>query len=84
MTSRNRKSGQGATTTERGSAKKSKGQGLLSDDELKDIAEQYVSGITAVQVVEIFTSREVRFSEATFRKYVQQGLLPRSRRVGSP
>jgi DNA-binding transcriptional MerR regulator len=35
-----------------------------------------------VQVVDIFTRRGIRFSEATFRKYVQQGLLPRSRRVG--
>lgn len=38
--------------------------------------------MTAVQVVEVFASRGMRFSEATFRKYVQQGLLPRSRRVG--
>ena len=30
----------------------------------------------------MFASRGIRFSEATFRKYVQQGLLPRSKRVG--
>lgn len=35
-----------------------------------------------MQIVDIFVSRGVRFSEATFRKYVQQGLVPRSRRVG--
>jgi DNA-binding transcriptional MerR regulator len=32
--------------------------------------------------VEIFRPKGVRLSEATFRKYVQAGLLPRSRRVG--
>ena len=35
-----------------------------------------------MQVVDVFTSRSIKFSEASFRKYVQQGLLPRSRRVG--
>jgi len=43
---------------------------------------EHADGLTSVQVVDIFVSRGVRFSEATFRKYVQQGLLPRSRRVG--
>jgi DNA-binding transcriptional MerR regulator len=57
-------------------------KGLLSDAELAGIEQTYAEGITAVQVVDIFTSRGVRFSEASFRKYVQQGLLPRSRRVG--
>ena len=32
--------------------------------------------------VDVFTRRDIRFSEASFRKYVQVGLLPRSRRVG--
>ena len=35
-----------------------------------------------MQIVDAFTSRGIKFSEASFRKYVQQGLLPRSRRVG--
>lgn len=38
--------------------------------------------MTAADVVRLFSDRGVRLSEATFRKYVQQGLLPRSRRVG--
>lgn len=46
------------------------------------LEESYADGITAPQVVDIFASRGIRFSEASFRKYVQQGLLPRSRRVG--
>ena len=33
-------------------------------------------------MVELFRARGVKLSEATFRKYVQLGLLPRSRRVG--
>src|SRR5205823_8039412 len=46
------------------------------------IEAQYSEGLTAVQIVEVFTGRGIKFSEASFRKYVQQGLLPRSRRVG--
>lgn len=56
--------------------------GLLGEKELADIESTYADGMTAVQIVEIFVSRGVRFSEATFRKYVQQGLVPRSRRIG--
>jgi DNA-binding transcriptional MerR regulator len=55
---------------------------LLDDKELRELEEAHRDGISAVQIVEIFASRGLRFSEATFRKYVQQGLLPRSRRVG--
>ncbi len=55
---------------------------LLEETELKAIEGQYGDGITAVQIVDVFTSRGIKFSEASFRKYVQQGLLPRSRRVG--
>lgn len=56
--------------------------GLLSEEELSAIESTYLEGITAVQIVEVFSSRDIKFSEASFRKYVQQGLLPRSRRVG--
>jgi DNA-binding transcriptional MerR regulator len=63
-------------------AREERAGGLLSDDELVAIELTYPDGITAVQIVEVFTSRGVKFSEASFRKYVQQGLLPRSRRVG--
>ncbi|MCP4445260.1 MAG: MerR family transcriptional regulator [Myxococcales bacterium] len=65
-----------------GVSKGAREDGLLSDDELRDIQAKYENGMTAVQIVEVFVSRGVRFSEASFRKYVQQGLLPRSRRVG--
>ena len=55
---------------------------LLKEEELRAIEGTYAEGITAVQIVDVFTSRGIKFSEASFRKYVQQGLLPRSKRVG--
>ena len=55
---------------------------LLAEPELRAIETSYANGLTAVQVVDAFTSRNIKFSEASFRKYVQQGLLPRSKRVG--
>ncbi len=65
-----------------GSGGSSGKKGLLSDAELDELETTYADGITAAQIVDIFVSRQVRLSEASFRKYVQQGLLPRSRRVG--
>ncbi|MBX3161975.1 MAG: MerR family transcriptional regulator [Deltaproteobacteria bacterium] len=55
---------------------------ILTEEELRAIETTYAEGITAVQIVDVFTSRGIKFSEASFRKYVQQGLLPRSKRVG--
>lgn len=55
---------------------------LLSEEQLRAIETTYADGLTAVQIVDAFTSSGIKFSEASFRKYVQQGLLPRSRRVG--
>jgi DNA-binding transcriptional MerR regulator len=42
----------------------------------------YPQGISAAQIVDFFAPRGVKLAQATFRKYVQLGLLPRSRRVG--
>lgn len=55
---------------------------VLKEEELRAIEGVYAEGVTAVQIVEVFVNRGIKFSEASFRKYVQQGLLPRSRRVG--
>jgi len=55
---------------------------LLSDAELDALESAHPAGITAAQVVDAFQRRNLKLSEATFRKYVQLGLLPRSRRVG--
>lgn len=56
---------------------------VLSEADLIKIEKAHAAGITSAQIIQIFQSRGLRFSEATFRKYVQLGLLPRSRRVGA-
>jgi hypothetical protein len=56
--------------------------GLLEDDELAEIEAQHPKGMSSREIVDVFASRGLRFSEATLRKYVQLGLLPRSIRVG--
>src|SRR5512143_3420790 len=56
--------------------------GLLVEEELGEIERASPNGLTSRQIVDVFTSRGVRFSEATLRKYVQLGLLPRSVRIG--
>ena len=55
---------------------------FLREEELARIERERAGGITSAEVVRLFEARGARLSEATFRKYVQQGLLPRSRRVG--
>ena len=55
---------------------------LVPQDEVGRLERERAGGITSREVVRIFESRGARLSEATFRKYVQVGLLPRSRRVG--
>jgi hypothetical protein len=55
---------------------------LLTEEELLEIERQSPNGMTSRQIVDVFKSRGVKFSEATLRKYVQLGLLPRSIRVG--
>jgi hypothetical protein len=55
---------------------------LLDDAELVEIERSFPQGLTSRQIVDLFETRGIRFSEATLRKYVQLGLLPRSVRVG--
>src|SRR4051812_28046770 len=57
-------------------------RGLLADRELEEIERTWPDGMTSRQIVDVFETRGIRFSEATLRKYVQLGLLPRSVRVG--
>lgn len=52
------------------------------DDELDLIEREFQSGLTVQQVLDLMAERGGRLTEATFRKYVQLGLLPRSTRVG--
>jgi DNA-binding transcriptional MerR regulator len=63
-------------------AEGAEGGGLLPERDLDAIERAHPDGMSSAQVVEVFRARSVKLSEATFRKYVQLGLLPRSRRVG--
>ncbi len=55
---------------------------LLAPPEIARVEREQARGITSREVVRLFEAKGARLSEATFRKYVQAGLLPRSRRVG--
>jgi hypothetical protein len=54
----------------------------FTDDDLSRIEETHIRGISSEQIVRQFQDRGIKLSEAALRKYVQLGLLPRSRRVG--
>ena len=53
-----------------------------SEEELDRLEGVHAEGMSVQQIVDAFTARGSRLTEATFRKYVQLGLLPRSVRVG--
>jgi DNA-binding transcriptional MerR regulator len=50
--------------------------------EIERVERERAGGITSGEVVRLFEAKGARLSASTFRKYVQMGLLPRSRRVG--
>lgn len=54
----------------------------ISDETLEAIERDREEGISSAEILEFFASHDVKFSEASLRKYVQLGLLPRSVRVG--
>ncbi len=55
---------------------------LLTPAAIERFEREHAHGTTSREVVELFQARGARLSAPTFRKYVQAGLLPRSRRVG--
>jgi DNA-binding transcriptional MerR regulator len=57
-------------------------QKLLDPTEIARVEREQAAGISSREVVRLFEAKGARLSAATFRKYVQTGLLPRSRRVG--
>lgn len=59
-------------------------KGGWNEAELATIEQAHPQGMTVQQIVDAFTSQGRRLTEATFRKYVQLGLLPRSVRVARP
>ncbi|AKT40718.1 uncharacterized protein CMC5_048740 [Chondromyces crocatus] len=54
----------------------------IPDDVLDRIEQEHAQGITSSEILDLFAAHGLKFSEATLRKYVQLGLLPRSVRVG--
>lgn len=55
--------------------------GDWSEDDLASLESRFPKGFSATQLVQLFRSKGEALSEATIRKYVQLGLLPRSIRV---
>jgi DNA-binding transcriptional MerR regulator len=54
----------------------------ITDELLERFEREHPHGITSQEILDMMAAHEVKFSEATLRKYVQLGLLPRSVRVG--
>ncbi len=54
----------------------------VPDNVLEEVEAQHADGITSANLLSFFAEQEIRFGEATLRKWVQLGLLPRSVRVG--
>jgi hypothetical protein len=54
----------------------------FSDDELDTIEREYPEGLSSETILGLLNSKSIKLTEATLRKWVQLGLLPRSRRVG--
>jgi DNA-binding transcriptional MerR regulator len=54
----------------------------LTESQVREIEATSPEGLTSQELVAAFAHNGVKFSEATLRKYVQLGLVPRSRRVG--
>jgi len=56
--------------------------GKVAESTLEQVEHDHSGGITSADLLSFFEAQEVRFGEATLRKWVQLGLLPRSVRVG--
>lgn len=73
--------------TARPGARTLEGPGLahsagLSDAEIEALEAEFPEGMSVQEIVSAHLERGIRLTEATFRKYVQLGLLPQSVRVG--
>lgn len=55
--------------------------GLL-EASLRELERTRPDGLTSAEILDLLATSGMSFSEATLRKYVQIGLLPRSVRVG--
>jgi hypothetical protein len=54
----------------------------LDPAQLAELERTHPEGLSSVEILDLFARHGVAFSEASLRKYVQLGLLPRSVRVG--
>jgi hypothetical protein len=54
----------------------------ITDEVLDRLEREHPHGISSAEILDTLASHGIKFSEATLRKYVQLGLLPRSVRVG--
>jgi DNA-binding transcriptional MerR regulator len=61
------------------------GRAMSGIDEtiLAKLEKSHATGLTSAEILDVFATHDVTLSEATLRKYVQLGLLPRSVRVGT-
>jgi DNA-binding transcriptional MerR regulator len=57
-------------------------ENLIDESTLARIEKEHAAGISSAEILDVFAVHGVTLSEATLRKYVQHGLLPRSVRVG--
>ncbi len=55
---------------------------MIEDHTLSQIERSHASGLTSAEILDVFARHNIPLSEATLRKYVQLGLLPRSVRIG--
>src|SRR5689334_13015718 len=54
----------------------------MDESTLDRIEREHAPGLTSAEILDLFATSGVHLTEATLRKYVQLGLLPRSVRVG--
>lgn len=55
---------------------------MIDPETLAQLEKAHVAGLSSVEILDVCARYDVQLSEATLRKYVQLGLLPRSVRVG--
>src|SRR3954462_10370115 len=55
---------------------------MIDTETLSQLEKAHAAGLSSAEILDVFARHDVQLSEATLRKYVQLGLLPRSVRVG--
>jgi hypothetical protein len=55
---------------------------ILDESTLSQLEKTHSHGLTSAEILTVFAEHDLILSEASLRKYVQLGLLPRSVRIG--